>query len=343
MSNLFGTEKHEGFCAQPRRCLNFRGPYEFTSFFCPARSCYKNGVSVRPTGTQLKLIRIARRKDFTKALYIENLPESISDCLHTKILKRANVIILPKSGRRDRSLPTLYRPIALLFCLDKGLERLLARRMAYCASKYEILAQNKCGAVMQRSAVDLKTALIFDIRKVLQDGKVAEIATVDVKGAFDSVLCYRLLHRLRTQGWSETLTKWVFIHLPRKIRPRSIRPNYLQTFLYPLWPTLGILPILFLLYVEPFFRLSRYRFGYADGDYLEATSRILEEHGNLKLTSTRIFNRDVKMMLSLMAQRQNFSTFTVKEIIGCKEDLLQWVPTIILEMQTLLSSVTVNW
>jgi len=35
--------------------------------------------------------------------------------------------------------------------------------------------------------VDLKTALICDIRKALVDGKVAGIVTVDVKGAFNGV------------------------------------------------------------------------------------------------------------------------------------------------------------
>lgn len=113
------------------------------------------------------------------------------------------MIILPKSGRRDRSLPISYRLIALLSCLGKGLERLLVCSMAYCALKYEILAQNQCGAIRQRSA------LIYDIRKALLDGKVAGKATVYVKGAFDGVLCNQLLYRLCIQGWPETLVRWV--------------------------------------------------------------------------------------------------------------------------------------
>lgn len=118
--------------------------------------------------------------------------------VHPKVFKRANVIIIPKSEKRDHLLPTSYRPIALLSCLGKGLERLLARRVSYCASKYDILARNQYGAVSRRSAVDLKTALICEIRKGLQDGKVAGMVIVDVKGAFDGVLCNLLLYRLRT-------------------------------------------------------------------------------------------------------------------------------------------------
>lgn len=201
--------------------------------------------------------------------------------VHPKIFKQAKVIILPKSGRRDRSLPSSYRPIALLSCLGKGLERLLARRMSYCASKYEILTQNQCGAIRQRSAVDLKTALICDIRKALLDGKVAGIVTVDVKGAFDGVLCNRLLHRLRTQRWPETLVKWV----KSFFQERSARIILDQTTSEPFPILCGlpqgppISPILFLLYVEPFLRLSRGRFGYADDGCFLATARTLEDCG----------------------------------------------------------------
>lgn len=60
--------------------------------------------------------------------------------VHSKIFKQAKVKFLSKSGRRDRLQPTSYRPIVLLFSIGKSLERLLARYMAYHASKYEILA-----------------------------------------------------------------------------------------------------------------------------------------------------------------------------------------------------------
>ena len=61
------------------------------------------------------------------------------------------------SGKRDRSLPKSYRPIALLSCLGKGLERLLARRLAHSALKLGILARDQCSAVPKRAATDLTT------------------------------------------------------------------------------------------------------------------------------------------------------------------------------------------
>ena len=81
--NICGTEKHEGSCAQPKRCLNCRGPHESTSVFCPARPCRKNGVLVRPTSAQLRLIRRTGRKDFKDAHHAENTPESTPSSVGT--------------------------------------------------------------------------------------------------------------------------------------------------------------------------------------------------------------------------------------------------------------------
>lgn len=201
--------------------------------------------------------------------------------VHPKTFKQANIIILSKPGKRDHTLPTSYRPIALLSCLGKGLERLIARRISYCAQKFNILAQNQCGAVSRRSAVDLTTALICDVKSALGSGKIAGIVTVDVKGAFDGVLCNRLLYRLRTQGWPEIMISWVHSFF----QDRTAKIQFDQTTSSPFPILCGlpqgspVSPILFLLYVEPFLRLSRGRFGYADDGCLLATARTLEECG----------------------------------------------------------------
>jgi hypothetical protein len=124
----------------------------------------------------------------------------IEEGVHPQAFKHAEVVILPKAGKRDRSLPKSYRPIALLSCLGKGLERLLARRINFWALKLKILARDQCSAISKRSAVDLTTALASDIEEAWAKGLVAGMLTVDVKGAFDGVLANRLIQRLREQG-----------------------------------------------------------------------------------------------------------------------------------------------
>ncbi|POS85683.1 hypothetical protein EPUL_004132 [Erysiphe pulchra] len=118
---------------------------------------------------------------------------------HPEAFKKANIIMLPKPGKRDCTLPSSYRLISLLSCLAKVLERLIARRISYWALKHRILARDQCSAVSRCSAVYLTTVLHYDIRKAWEEKRVAGIVIVDVKGAFDCVSRNRLLFRLQAQ------------------------------------------------------------------------------------------------------------------------------------------------
>lgn len=133
-------------------------------------------------------------------------------CLHSgrhpQAFKKAEIIILPKLGPRDRALPKSYRPIALLSCLGKGLERLVARRLSYLCQAHSVLAPDQCSAIAKRSAVDLTTALTCNIESEWERGRVAGMVTVDVQGAFDGVFHNRLVHRLREQGWPIQMIQW---------------------------------------------------------------------------------------------------------------------------------------
>lgn len=209
---------------------------------------------------------------------------------HPKVFKTANIIIVPKSGKRDRSQPKSYRPIALLSCLGKGLERLISRRVSYWALKLKILARDQCSAISRRSASDLTTALVCDINKAWEDKKVAGIITTDVKGAFDGILRNRLSYRLRSQGWPENIVQWGNSFMSE----RSAQIHLDQTKTEPLPILCGlpqgspISPILFLLYVEPLLRLSRGRFGYADDTAIFATGRtLIEFHSKLQFQLDR--------------------------------------------------------
>jgi hypothetical protein len=50
---------------------------------------------------------------------------------HPKCFRQAILAIIQKPKKPDRSSPRAYRPIALLSVLKKGLERLIARNMAW--------------------------------------------------------------------------------------------------------------------------------------------------------------------------------------------------------------------
>ena len=89
------------------------------------------------------------------------------------------------------------RPIALISCLGKGLERIMAKRMTLGAMSAHIIGPQHVSTLPQRSAPDLAACLTHDIEWALSMGHVATVVAMDVQGAFDAVLAPRLPKRLR--------------------------------------------------------------------------------------------------------------------------------------------------
>jgi ribonuclease HI len=115
--------------------------------------------------------------------------------------KRAEVVMIPKPNKKDLSQVRSWRPIALISCVSKGFERLLARRMSTAAIQCGVVSERQAGALPGRAATDLVAAFVHDAEWALAMRRVASIALVDVQGAFDALLWRRLLARMRKQGW----------------------------------------------------------------------------------------------------------------------------------------------
>lgn len=120
----------------------------------------------------------------------------------------------------------------------------------------------------KRSAVDLASALIHDIEEALDRGLEASLLTMDVQGAFDSVLRNRLARRLLEQGWPVNLVRWALDFITdRWVRVRFERATTEERKLECGLPQGSpVSPILFILYTQPLLtrRKKRRRFYYTD-------------------------------------------------------------------------------
>ncbi|KAH8193491.1 hypothetical protein TruAng_012343 [Truncatella angustata] len=188
---------------------------------------------------------------------------------HPKPFKVAEVVMIPKPGKKDYSDPRTYRPISLLSCLGKGLERLVGKRLAWTVIERGILAPQHFGALPKRAATDLVAALVHDIEQALDQGLVATLVTADVKGAFDAALVGRLVVQMREQGWPNFLIRWTESFMTE--RSARVRFEDTLTEVEPLHCGLPqgspTSPILYMLYTEPIYGklgTRRRRFGYAD-------------------------------------------------------------------------------
>ncbi|CCU82499.1 endonuclease/reverse transcriptase [Blumeria hordei DH14] len=169
------------------------------------------------------------------------------------IYSRPIVAMIGKPNKLDMISQRSYRPIALLSVLGKGLEILAENRMIWIAFKYKVLARHQFGALLLRSSVDLTTLITHEIETAISKGMTATVATLDIKGAFDSALpvCIRIDGEIG--------------------EPRPITCGLPQGSPISL--------ILFMLYVGTLYKLegSKRAFGYADDRTVLMMSPTLKE------------------------------------------------------------------
>lgn len=157
----------------------------------------------------------------------------------------------------------------------------MAKRISVAAVTHNVISRQQFGALQKRSATDLVGCLIHDIEVARSKGNLASLLTIDVKGAFDTVLSGRLIQRLQDQGWPMWLIKWTRSFVTN--RAARIRLGEITTKEEPLMCGLPqgspVSPILFMLYIQPILRLGnpRHIYSYADDIAFLRTRKTLSE------------------------------------------------------------------
>ena len=163
------------------------------------------GVTSTSPGTDRLTVRLLKACWQHVRLFIHQIYQNCLELQHFPLnWKVAEVAMIPKAGKTDYSTPRAWRPIALLSCLGKGLERIIARRFSWTALKTQLLNPQHCSALPRRSATDLAASFTHDAELALSQGKQVTMVTMDIQGAFDALLVHRLLTRLLQQGWPDT-------------------------------------------------------------------------------------------------------------------------------------------
>lgn len=235
---------------------------------------------------------------------------------HPRTFKRTEIIVLPKPNKRDLSSVRSWRPIALLSCLGKGLERLVARRLSRAALTHGVLSKQQFGALPKRSASDLVGCIIHEIEIARSRSKMASLLTLDIKGAFDTVLPGRMLKRLEDQGWPRWVMKWVGSFMNN--RTARIRLGESTTQETPLRCGLPqgspVSPILFMLYTEPILRLGdrKMKFSYADDVAILQIGNTLRECAEkLEREAQLLFDWGVQNAISFDLDKCELQHFTL--------------------------------
>ena len=238
-------------------------------------------VTVRLLKASWEVIKIPLLGLFNKCLELSHFPDT---------WKSAEVAMIPKIGKKDKSSIRSWRPIALLSCVSKGFERIVAKRISWLALTHGVLSPQHGGALPKRSAMDLVAAFTHDVELAMATGKQVTMVTMDVMGAFDALLMNRLLRRMINQGWPLALLRLVLSFLTRR-RIRVRLEDSTTGFYYAACGTpqgSPLSPVLYMLYLAELLNQDQtLRFGYADDICLYRVSHTLEENIDLLAADIR--------------------------------------------------------
>src|SRR6202008_3826887 len=130
-------------------------------------------------------------------------------------------VFIPKEGKKNRSKPSSYRPIALLNTLGKALERIVATRLKEISERSNLLPKTQFRARPNRFTETALYLLKDRISTILALGKIPSLLALDVQKVFNNVSHRRLIHNLRKRRVPERIIGWIYSFLSD--RSTSIR------------------------------------------------------------------------------------------------------------------------
>jgi len=122
--------------------------------------------------------------------------------------KEAHIRPILKKGK-DKHHPESYRPISLLSCIGKLLERIINRRLIWHLESHSILTPTQTGYRQHHSTEDQLAYLAQSIEDAFQEKKKVLSVFFDLSKAFDTVWKEGLLFKLQNAGVRGKMYNWL--------------------------------------------------------------------------------------------------------------------------------------
>ena len=123
--------------------------------------------------------------------------------------KHGIVVPIPKPGK-SQELVNGYRPITLLPCLGKLMERMVLRRLEYTLERQNVFSSLQLGFRKGKSTTDA----LHLIKNAITTARLAHeyclVVYLDIEGAFDSVWHGGLLFKLHGIGVGDQMLAWLY-------------------------------------------------------------------------------------------------------------------------------------
>ncbi len=254
--------------------------------------------------------------------------------------KRWHTIPIYKNGR-EKDKVNSYRPIALLSCVGKLLERIMAKRISWYLRRHNLLHKNQAGFRKGHNTTDLLLRLSEDAFHSFKKRSILPTALLDLSNAYDSVWRDGLRHKLRKLiGIKGRAFWWLDSFLSNRKGQVRVGQSLSEGLEYNTGLPQGspISPVLFIIYIND---LSRHVTANVNlgkfADDLAIWSKVVKTNWNLQKHLTKSFGEFqraldqisaycVKWKLRIAVKKTQFLCFT-RQTLEKKSEIQKAIPS----------------